>query len=353
MLNKSTLVVLTVLTLISGGTYVVLSKYAPAKPAASPGQSDDHAHADNDKEQGDAATTHGHSEHEEHGQHGDHDEHTKASSDGEAVKIDPGAARALQIDVIEATGGSIRQTTDVNGRIALDQTATAQVKARFPGVIRSVVKQPGDIVQAGETLATVESNDSLQVYPVKAPVAGTIITRTANVGELAGDGALFVVADLSKLWVELFIFARDGDKIRTGQPVRVHRTDDTAEAAALLTLILPTADPASQTIVARAALPNPSGLWRAGMTVRATIAYAETSVPVAVRSQAIQRLDNNTVVFVQTADDTYQAQPVELGVSDGIWTEVRSGLAAGQRYVASNSFILKAEMGKSGAEHDH
>lgn len=347
MLSKAAFVVLTMLTLTGAGSYFVLSDPAPQgiKPTApSEGHSEAHAH-DHDGE----GKTAGADPHE----HAKKDEPAEGASHSEAIKIDPGAARALHIDVLDAGSGTIRQTIDVNGRLTLDQTTTAEVKARFPGVIRSVVQQPGDVVQAGETLATIESNDSLQVYPVKSPVAGTVISRTTNVGELAGDGALFVVADLSKLWVELFVFARDGNKVKAGQPVRVRRLDDTAEADATLTLILPTADPSSQTIIARASLANAEGLWRSGMTVRAAIAHAETTVPVAVQSQAIQRVDGVNVVFVQTAEDTYQAQPIEIGISDGTWTEVRAGLTAGQRYVAANSFILKAEMGKAGAEDDH
>lgn len=347
--SKAILIVLTTLSLMGGGSYLTLSQHAPRldKPAAESSDAhahDETAHADHGKEKSGAADTHDHENKEAH---------AETKSHGEAVKIDPAAARALQIDVLEADSGTIRQTIDVMGRITLDQTTTAQVKARFPGIIRSVDKQPGDVVQSGDTLATVESNDSLQVYPVKSPIAGTVLTRAANVGELASDSALFVVADLSKLWVELFVFARDGDKINAGQPVRVRRLDDTAAAEATLTLVLPTADPSSQTIVARAALSNAEGLWRAGMSVRAAIAHAETSVAVAVRSLAIQRVEGVDVVFVQTAEDTYQAQPITLGINDGTWTEVRSGLVAGQRYVAANSFILKAELGKAGAEHDH
>ena len=347
MLSKTAFVVLTVLTLTGAGSYYVLNGRAPQdiKPmATSEEHSDVHAHDHDGEEKTAGADPH---------EHPKNDEPAEGASHSEAIKIDPGAARALHIEVLDAGNGTIRQTIGVNGRLTLDQTTTAQVKARFPGVIRSVVQQPGDVVQAGETMATVESNDSLQVYPVKSPVAGTVITRTANVGELAGDGALFVVADLSKLWVELFVFTRDGDKVKAGQPVRVRRLDDTAEADATLTLVLPTADPSRQTIIARASLANAEGLWRSGMTVRAAIAVAETTVPVAVRSQAIQRVDGANVVFLQTAEDTYQAQPIEIGISDGTWTEVRGGLTAGQRYVAANSFILKAEMGKAGAEHDH
>lgn len=349
MLNKAVLITLTACALI-GGSYLLLSRHTPS-PVQAPSHEhgDDHAHdshaqADHSEKAANTVEEHDHDK-----KHADEN----ATSHDDAIRIDPAAVRDLQIEVREVAGATIRQSIAVTGRIALDQTVTAQVKARFPGIIRSVVRQPGDTVQSGDTLATVESNDSLQVYPVRSPVAGIVLSRTANVGELASDSALFVVSDLSKLWVELFVFARDGEKIRAGQSVRVRRLDEDSEAEASLTLVSPTADPSSQTIVARAALLNADGRWRPGMSVHAAIVYAETSVAMAVSSQAIQRVEGADVVFLQTGEDTYKAQPITVGISDGTWTEVRSGLEPGQRYVASNSFILKAEMGKAGAEHDH
>ena len=98
-----------------------------------------------------------------------------------------------------------------------------EVAARFPGVIRSVAKNVGDPVRQGETLATVESNESLQRINrhVAADRRGT--ARNANPGEQTGDRVLFTVADLSTVWVELSLFPRDSRKVRVGQIVRVSR----------------------------------------------------------------------------------------------------------------------------------
>jgi cobalt-zinc-cadmium efflux system membrane fusion protein len=75
-------------------------------------------------------------------------------------------------------------------------------------------------------------------------------------------------------------------------------------------------------------------------------------VPVAVDADAIQRIRDRDVVFI-AAGDVFEAQPIELGRRDAERVEVVSGLAPGQLYVTSGSFILKAEAGKSGAAHDH
>jgi cobalt-zinc-cadmium efflux system membrane fusion protein len=76
------------------------------------------------------------------------------------------------------------------------------------------------------------------------------------------------------------------------------------------------------------------------------------NVPVAVRAGAIQTLENKSVVFVREDDDKIEARPVELGDSDPKFVEIRAGLSAGERYVAENSFVVKAEMGKGDADHD-
>ena len=246
----------------------------------------------------------------------------------------------------------MRETLAVSGRVTLNQNTTTQVKARFPGIVRSVTKEPGESVQAGDPLATIESNDSLQVYDVTAPVAGTIISRNANPGELASTEPLYQIADLSVLWAELYVFSKDGERLSPGQAVRIRCLDDPLTSESTISLILPTTEASSQTVVARAVIQNPDNHWRSGMNVRADVVLAERAVPLAVRTEAIQRLEGEPVIFVQEADGSFRAQPVETGSGDGEWTEIRGGLEAGQRYVAKNSFVVKADIGKAGAEHE-
>jgi cobalt-zinc-cadmium efflux system membrane fusion protein len=199
----------------------------------------------------------------------------------------------------------------------------------------------------------VESNDSLQVYTVKAPVSGTIITRNANIGQLSNEEPLFVVADLNKLWAELFIFSKDGEKLKAGQKVHIKCLDDDLTSESTITLVLPTAEASSQTVVARAVIENADNHWRSGMNIRADVVLSEKEAPLAVKTEALQRMEGNTVVFVRDEGGEYKAQPVETGTSDATWTEIKSGLTAGQHYVAKNSFVVKADIGKAGAEHAH
>ena len=375
MRNKRKLIFILALLAIAGGAYFTLGGKDKEQAAL---ESHNHADADEHKDDHAEGGEHGHGDKDEHAhapeakgadehgqdheeakpadEHGDehgHGGHGEEGGHAEESKISDTAAKNLNIEVLEAGSGKVQETVSVSGRVTLNQNITAQVKARFPGVIRSVLKEPGEVVKAGDILAKVESNDSLQVYAVKSPVAGTIINRNANVGELAADTPLFVVADLSKLWAELFIFSKDGEKLKAGQKVRIQCLDDPVNTESTIALVLPTAEASSQTVVARAVIENADNHWRSGMNIRADVVLSEKEAPLAVKTEAIQRMEGNNVVFVQEEGGTYKAQPVETGMSDSQWTEIKSGLNAGQRYVAKNSFVVKADIGKAGAEHEH
>ena len=219
------------------------------------------------------------------------------------------------------------------------------------GVIRSVTKRVGDPVRQGETLATVESNESLQTYAVSAPLSGVITARNANPGENTSDKPLFTVADLSTVWVELSLFPRDIATVRVGQAVRVRGADNAQSAEGEVVYVAPFGSSASQTLTARVLLDNSERRWPPGLYVTAELTLSTTPVPLAVRGEALQTIEDRTVVFVRN-EDGFEARTVEVGRSDGEIAEVLSGIEPGESYATGNSFILKAELGKGAAAHD-
>jgi cobalt-zinc-cadmium efflux system membrane fusion protein len=254
--------------------------------------------------------------------------------------------------VVENTGpATVHETVSLTGRITLNQNATGQVKARFPGIVRSVNKGQGEGVKIGDVMATVESNDSLQVYPIKSPINGIVLARNTNVGDVAGDTPLFTVANVSNIWAEFHVFPRDINRIRDGQEVTVTSFEGHHTGKAPITVVLPLAEASSQTVVARVTLPNTERLWHSGMTVRGDVAVKERPVALAVKTSALQRMEGKSVVFVQ-AGERYSMRPIKTGLSDSEWTEVREGLKPGEAYVSQNSFMIKADIGKAGAEHE-
>ncbi len=245
----------------------------------------------------------------------------------------------------------IRDTVSVMGRVALDTNRRAEVRARFPGIVRAVHVQQGDKVRRGQALLVVEGNDSMRSYTVTAPIDGVVLARTTNVGDVAGDNALIEIADLSKVWIELNAIGKDSGRLAAGQSVRIKSTTGDAETDAVIDSLLPLATQ-GQSVVARTSVDNPDGQWRPGMIVSAEVAVAERSVPITVKEPGLQRFRDFTVVFAQVGE-TYEVRMLELGARDGERVEVLEGIKPGTPYVAEQSFLIKADIEKSGASHDH
>lgn len=88
------------------------------------------------------------------------------------------------------------------------------------------------------------------------------------------------------------------------------------------------------------------------MIVQGSVLVSGREVPLRVRTSALQSFGDSTVVFVKFGN-TYEARMLELGDKDSQWVEVKDGLKPGTEYVTENSFLIKADIGKSGASHDH
>lgn len=268
------------------------------------------------------------------------------------TRIEASIAEQAGIRVAPAGPGTIRDEHDVQGLLTPIEGRHAKLAARFPGPIRSVSVGVGDAVRAGQTLATVESNVSLAPYAISSPINGVVLSREAGVGELAGETPLFEVADLSALWVDLHLFGSDAQHITPGLPVEVTRLSDGVSARTTLDRVLPVTATASQSTVARATLENADGRWRPGAAVRARVTVAEQAVPLSVPLAALQRFRDWEVVFIRIGED-YEIRPLELGRRDGVHAEVLGGLKAGDEIVVEQSYLVKADIEKSGASHDH
>jgi len=124
------------------------------------------------------------------------------------------------------------------------------------------------------------------------------------------------------------------------------------ETLGTINSLLPITEASSQTVVARVTIDNTHGHWRSGMTVRGDAIIHEREVPLALKASALQRFRDFTVAFAQVGN-SYEVRMLELGANDGEWVEVLGGIKPGTRYVSENSFLIKADIEKSGASHDH
>lgn len=260
-------------------------------------------------------------------------------------------ASTAGVEVATAGPGVLRETIELYGSINANAERVRNITARYPGVIRTLSKNLGERVKAGETLATIESNESLQTYPVTAPISGIVTQRHVNVGETTDATPLFVISDFSSVWAELSVFPRDRARLATGQSVSIKATDGKTAATGRIGFIAPIGQD-NQGLLARVTLDNQDSRWTPGEFVTGAVTVAETRVPIAIPLSALQTFRDWNVVFFNDGE-TYQAMPLELGRRDSTTVEVLSGLPAGQRYVSGNSYLIKADIEKSGASHDH
>jgi cobalt-zinc-cadmium efflux system membrane fusion protein len=195
-------------------------------------------------------------------------------------------------------------------------------------------------------------NAPLTRYEVVAPLAGTVIEKHIVIGEVFKDDTeAFVVADLSTVWVDLPIAAKDLPLVRKGQRVTI-AADTTMQAEGTVGYISPVVSDETRTAVTRVVLPNPDGRWRPGLFVTATLIASDTPVAVRIPKTAVQTIDGQLSVFVQTPEG-FAPRPVTLGRTNETHVEITAGLQAGERYATTETFMLKAELGKGAAAHEH
>jgi len=202
-----------------------------------------------------------------------------------------------------------------------------------------------------ESLHTEKDTDYSR-YEIKAPFAGKVIEKHITLGEVVNpDTSCFVLADLSNVWIDATVYPQDIPHVMVGRSVIVSAAGaDTHRGE--ITYVSPKVDEGTRTGMARVVVPNADGHWRPGMFVRVDLVVSEENARIVVPDSAIQTIDNQPVVFVEEHEG-FEKRPVVLGRRNGTHCEVLSGLNGGERYAVTGSFILKAELGKAEAEHEH
>lgn len=283
-----------------------------------------------------------------HGHGGEqHSEH------GNEVALSDSKVAAAGIELLTASPATLRNTLQLNGIIQPNGETIVQVSPRFPGVARQVQKRVGDMVSANDVLARVESNQSLTVYDLKAPIAGTIIDRQVALGEYVTEQkAAFTIADLSTVWIDLSIHRRDMQRVKLNDRVLIDLGDGGEPIESKVSYVSPVGSADTQSSLARITVDNKDMRLRPGLFVTARLILKTQPASVAVRLSALQTIENRTVVFVREGDK-FQIRDVELGDRDAESVEVLFGVSEGEQYAAKNSFIVKAELAKGSATHEH
>lgn len=266
------------------------------------------------------------------------------------TRIDLEMAQSLGVETERARGETLVESVTVYGRVGANRERVREIRARFDGVIRDVHAQIGGSVRQGERILGIESNESLNRYTITAPIAGIVTQRDANPGEQTSDRLLMTITDTSSVWVDLSVFPVDREGVVVGSPVSVAPALGGPPVSGVVSMIETTADPHDQSVVARVTLEGthlPPGTF-----VTAQVKVGEYDVPLAVNRVGLQTVRDGPVVYARVGD-VYEVRMLAIGRAAGDWVEVLDGLEPGTEYVTTNSHLIKADIEKSGATHDH
>ncbi|AOH87111.1 efflux transporter periplasmic adaptor subunit (plasmid) [Sphingomonas panacis] len=199
--------------------------------------------------------------------------------------------------------------------------------------------------------ATGSGGGALNRIAVRSPIGGQVIARSATLGQtVAADAELFRVANLSKVTVTTSLVPNDAGRVKPGARVEVTASGRRQEGR--VTFVSPVLDETTRLVPVIATLDNAGSTWRVGETVNVSILVpAGGDRTVAVPSAAVQMIEDKPFVFVRTPTG-FRAMPVTLGRTNGGQVVVASGLTGSERIASTNSFTLKAELGKSAAKDE-
>ena len=252
----------------------------------------------------------------------------------------------IKTDIAKA--GSVELTDTLFGVIASTAQSTVEVMAPYTGLVNDIFVSIGQNVKKGDKLASITNRETLQNYTIKSPITGVITEQYLKRGELASS-ALMQIVNLETVWVELSAFPDNIEKLAIGQSATVYDLHHHLNAQGEVFYIAPMM---SGGHIARIELKNPDGHWRPGMHVNSDISTAKVDAAVRVKAIAVQEFNGKPSVFIKSGN-VFEVRPVKLGAKNSQWVEVLEGLSPNSEYVTENSYVIKADILKSGASHSH
>lgn len=293
-----------------------------------------------------------HEEHAEESGHEGHDDH-EGESGVEPGVIDDSMLATAGIVVDTARAGVLAEILTLPGSVRHDPARSSKVSARFAGVLRTWMVRTGDKVSQGDLLATVESDATLEPYEVRAAKGGTVVHVDASVGQSVEAGQILAeVVDLGSVVVDLKAGVRDLARLRAGLPASIRVEGTQGVAASKVAAILPGMDPATQTRTVRLVVANSRRIFAEGQFVQGAVEVGRIPAKVLVPRAGVQSSKGRDVVYVREGN-RFEERVVVLGRKDTRLVEVVSGLKGGEAVAAQGSFVVKADLGKSEAEHEH
>lgn len=265
--------------------------------------------------------------------------------DEEVIELSPEAVEMAGIKLSTVINGRLGNSLDLPGEITFNEDKVVHISPRFEGVAQEARFSVGDYVKAGEILAVIESNESMSAYNIKSPISGWVIERHISKGEfVSGENSIYIIVDLSTVWVNLAVYPKDAGRISKGMNAGIEGIGSEMHADGTIDYITPIMDVKTRSITARVILPNPDNQWRPGTFVHAIVTTDYGQPGLLVEKNAVQILDDKKVVFVAEAPGHYVITHIETGEYDSKYIKVLSGLEQGMQYVTNGAFELKAKL---------
>jgi len=196
---------------------------------------------------------------------------------------------------------------------------------------------------------------SLRHHELRAPIAGMVAERRVDLGALVGregqESELYVIVDLDVLWADLAVPPDDLPALHEGQDVTLLSGATGPRVQAKIVFISPLLDKDTRSARVVAAFDNPRHAWRPGAFVTAEIPLEEQGAGIVIPKMALQVVQGEQIVFVRR-EGGFEARKVVTGRADDSAIAIASGLLRGERIATSNTFVLKAELGKAEAARE-
>jgi len=316
------------------------------------------------------------------------------------VVIEPGLQQRIGVTVGAVQRESLRMSVQTVGIVQPNETKTARIHLRANGWVEELfVNFTGQEVQQGEPLLSIYSPDFLTAQDeyliarrsenlssagrdgsslaratiqklkllgvsddeirrlvetrqsqvnltLRSPITGTVLEKDVLEGDyIAPERELYVVSDLSTVWVQAKAYQYELPHIELGMPAHVTAPGlPEARYQGKVVFIQPTVDEATRTVQVRIELPNPEGLLKPEMFVEVEIEH-EMGEGLLVPVSAVFRTGKRDIVFRAEKDDRFM--PVEVEISPMKFAKERyqvlKGLEAGDHVITSANFLIDSE----------
>ena len=337
MKGKTIFLAVGVIAIVAASLFFGIKGYALQRKAEKVEHSalEEHEHHEDD---GDAA----HNQHDE----ADHDEHQGHDHGEDIVSLTEEALELAGIEVGTVKLGRISKVIELPGEVGFNEDRVVHITPRFGGIATKVLKKLGQHVLKDEELAIIESNESMSPYTLRSPMSGWIIEKHISNGEFVSEEtSIYVIADLSDVWVNLAVYPKDAQHIELGQSVTLECIGNDLCADGVISYIGHVYREDTRRLTARVTLPNPAGAWKPGLFVKGTIAVESPADKVVVAKDAIQIVNQKPTVFIVKGKNEFEPVHVVTGESEEKLIEiVSSNIELGDQYVAQGAFEIKAHL---------